>query len=412
METACDGLAALCRMPLENAWPLVTATNALTGRVRTRKLEEILWAAAAAPDASPFIGDALAVLWKKRSGLGKLSQAKRLIRHETVGRRAVLALVDELAEQQKKTASARPIGHRLQIWLLLRRHGGWLRRDPEGWGRVGHLFSINDDARRMLRWFNGWESRPKVEPWMLNNLVAVLLNNGRWDDALKVCRGLVHLPCRDHTTKDSQLLLAVDDLSRGDAATAERRMEGLEEKHFGEFYKLVYRCYAALRDVHWILNASELDPAKRKTALKKRVQTWKDSLPGNSSWGTAHRCVFRKTSRHLAQATGIKTFNTFLPSMRAALTPVQIALCFFVLLSLVAFAIGLFSWFTAPPPAPPPQTVPTTHTPRRFSPFEPKMQQDRRAFDPAAPWSAAPGPPPELETEKARLHEIEKLLRP
>ncbi len=125
---------------------------------------------------------------------------------------AARVLVDELA----KAGSA----WRLRWWLL--RHRAWLRRSDATWAACGYVFASHGCWTEVMLWMRDWQSREALQPWMLQNLTVALHNWSRHGTAARIHRVAAALEPADQTTLRHRAWVALEDLSRGDAALALR----------------------------------------------------------------------------------------------------------------------------------------------------------------------------------------------
>lgn len=152
-------------------------------------------------------------------------------------RKASIAWINTLAEGRQK--------HRLRSYVELYRTA--LRADDTSWGQVGsNLYEIGD-LRVAVDWLSDWRSREKVEPWMLWNLALALRQLKRDRESHDVSEHALTLP-PDHTTDPHLLLLAVDDLLRGEYERGQQRLTHINIGALREWDRFLYDLATALLD--------------------------------------------------------------------------------------------------------------------------------------------------------------------
>lgn len=87
----------------------------------------------------------------------------------------------------------------LAILRLTRNHE--LRANHEWWGAYGYAYSCLHKNIATIRWLRDWRDHPRVEPYMLNNLILSLLRLNRHRAARDVLRHAITLPPDDATPR-------------------------------------------------------------------------------------------------------------------------------------------------------------------------------------------------------------------
>lgn len=98
-------------------------------------------------------------------------------------------------------------------------NGEKLQKQTESWGAVAYQLSNLTDLKRMHRWFEGWQSRPDVMPWMLWNYTIVLRRNGQTEKADEINAAALRL-MPDETVNLHLMTLGLTEFARGDFGSA------------------------------------------------------------------------------------------------------------------------------------------------------------------------------------------------
>jgi hypothetical protein len=94
-----------------------------------------------------------------------------------------------------------------------------LRSQSATFGQVAYQLSVTGDLERSERWFDGWERRGDVRPWVLWNRAIVQWRNGSQHGAEKTSQAALGLPY-DDTINLHLTMLGLAALKRGDAGEA------------------------------------------------------------------------------------------------------------------------------------------------------------------------------------------------
>lgn len=116
---------------------------------------------------------------------------------------------------------------RRRFHAVLRQHREALHRSKELFGAVGYNFHLMRRYRDTVEWFNGWQERREIEPYMLNNLVLAHQSLGQRAEAhAALLRGL---ELADHNAIKLRFHLwaALDAAIRGDTAQAAEFMDAV-----------------------------------------------------------------------------------------------------------------------------------------------------------------------------------------
>jgi len=171
------------------------------------------------------------------------------------GKRAIAEVLSHIGEAARRSpTNAWWTNARLKAQLHLIHHycRAW-DRDNEYWGMFGYALTNYPRPRWAVRWLSDWESRPGVEPWMVQNLASALLSLHRGRGARAVLR-------RVATTMGPRMDLgvvletwcAIGACIDGDVPLAERLLHtaprGVLADHHRALLQLAETLFAVCRD--------------------------------------------------------------------------------------------------------------------------------------------------------------------
>lgn len=321
-EEAFAGLKEMCRSPLESSEPLKTAVEQVCGgsalkRPPSRKeVARFLETVAAEPEASPWVGEELARLWRQRGWWFLHFKLRKFVPGSPAGAQALLAAMEDYLDDLEKFEKLqnRPItlgSFRLRFWLFLWCHGEWLRTDTLAWANFGRVLMARNELRRGRKWFHNWRDREGVEPWMMIDWLFLLLNNNRWDPAYRLARMVVAFLKPDHAMPYFRMIKAFYEVQHGDPRLAEEQLQLIDIKSFSEdFWLGVHDGCRLLLELDG-LAAAEADPGRRRTQLWERVAAWQQDFNARRNRGTIISPVSRVFQQTLKTAVRRHSFGFF-----------------------------------------------------------------------------------------------------
>ncbi len=242
-ERALEPFAALCSLSQAEQWSIAQAAKALDDRGQRRSVDSLIDKRLTQGGASP----ALAEFWVERQlarGRWRLhSRLKTLKAEGEVGRRAVLRYLDGMGQafqraRQKRDVTS-PLKLRYHFNRLLRKHGGWLKADVEGWGKVGYVLTCIGRPGPVIAWLGDWKSRPNAESWMLHNLIIMLQRKGRYEESREIIRHAVALRHGAELYEVFRLWAAFEEALLGNTTLAEQHLATLPVEAVKELHRPV-----------------------------------------------------------------------------------------------------------------------------------------------------------------------------
>jgi hypothetical protein len=136
-----------------------------------------------------------------------------------------------------------------------------LRAETVSFGAVSFHLANLADAGRMRKWFDGWQARGNVTPWMLWNLAVVLWRSGAAAEAEEANRAAIEL-AGDDSTNGHLTVLGLAALKRGDVDEAQRARDEINPAALSGWDRYIYdvlaECLMAIERVE----AADADGAK------------------------------------------------------------------------------------------------------------------------------------------------------
>ena len=250
---ALEAFESLCEIEHAERWSLSKAIKALdTGGYR-KSLDKILNKCIVKAKCSP----ALAECWVQRKiagGRWNLHGRLNALKAEgEIGRRAVLCYLDQMGEacnlaRRKKDVTG-SLKLRFHFWRLLKQHREWLKKDVEGWGKVGYVLTSAGRAGPTIAWLSDWKSRPNAESWMLYNLVLMLHRKGRYEEGREIIRHAVSLRHERELYGTFRLWAAFEEAVEGNDDLALQHLALLPTEDVKEYYQPLFPMTRLLLDL-------------------------------------------------------------------------------------------------------------------------------------------------------------------
>jgi tetratricopeptide (TPR) repeat protein len=226
-QAAKDALRKLSLSRTAGPEHLDVALGALFEAQRYRIVDETVEEVVHNETVNPHVG----ALWvERRWKHGKRScdrERKALIRGGEPGRRALIRLLEHLADAQCK----------FRFRWLVRKHRGWLHEHLLGWTAVAYGYNQFGLGRAVVDWCEGWRNREPLRMADLLHLKIALSNLGRDAEALEVVRVAEGLP-PDHTTSIFKLHSALGFALAGATDEARERLILASLDGLPEYYNL------------------------------------------------------------------------------------------------------------------------------------------------------------------------------
>ncbi len=210
-----DLLNQLCATNKLQESSLERAVDVLNQKYRLQKLTHILEKHLSEASTSPVVAEVWVRLQVRR---GNWALRKRLHRLGVAGelrRCAILAYLgcigDALQDARQKRDVTKPWTLRFHLRRLLKQNREWLRKDTDGWGKVGYVLACIGKPDAVIDWLKDWKTRPNAESWMLNNLVLMLQRKHRYAESREVVRHAVSLRHSEHLFANFRIWAAFEE---------------------------------------------------------------------------------------------------------------------------------------------------------------------------------------------------------
>ncbi len=296
-------LERLCLVPDLGLWPVQSIVTLLDESGHRRDVTRVLKAALAKTEVTPVVGE----LWVRREtgrsrwfGLRRLGQ---LTTRGEIGRRALIAWLEcfgESAQEHRQRFGRSPFFRTLAFRWLVRKHRTLLTTNDECWGAAGYAHACLQRPRATVRWLSSWREHPTARPWMLANLVTALRNLRRDAEADEVCRAVLKMPVRDHTTADAALWLAMEQLLSDDDAALAEATRCLDQHQAADFTPRLQEIFALGRAVVAVRQSPE---PERKRIAREQQKLLGEVFPGISLTRRSQcsRRMFRRCLQRMAR---------------------------------------------------------------------------------------------------------------
>ena len=174
-----ERLRGLCLTKGEDVTELEAAAQALRQSGYKQELSQVLREAIWWPESHPHVG----ALWIRRL-LSSNNWDRRYPKsmdqlcreHREIGHRAVIEFLGTVGAKHRITL----------VRQAVRKHGRWLRANPEGWGAGARALVAARLYRQAAKWMSDWRQRAPLDLPMLHCLALALRGAGREQQAQEI----------------------------------------------------------------------------------------------------------------------------------------------------------------------------------------------------------------------------------
>jgi hypothetical protein len=169
-----------------------------------------------------------------------------------------------------------------------------LRKNNLTWGSVANAFVTLQKYEAVPQWMHDRDIH-ELKPWILLSLVISLHSLGRVSEARAAADDALKLSY-DHGTSTLRAWVAWHEAVEGNFDAARDRLNDVNHKEIGEYYKPLCRFTDALLESHYRSDRVAFGIASN-TVAQTVLQTkwiWKDKLMKNAYLGTIDRIAIRR----------------------------------------------------------------------------------------------------------------------
>jgi cellulose synthase operon protein C len=298
--TALSKLRSLCVSKSTDSDALYYATDLIFKMRWYSEAEKVFLQSSNLSNAKPEVG----AFWIQARMAQKkwwcLGQLKKLISKGEVGRHALVAYIEELAELNRAYRQTRQLFtptvlRRLSLYLI-KKHSVWLKSEDWAWGKVGYALVSQDLYRRCANWLSDFKNRSKAEQWMLNNLLIALHRLGRDAKADEVARHALTLPAQSNTDSHFRVWVGLEDALNGRCDQAHQILKSVNISKLSEQDKTI-------REVAELLLSIQQPKAKWNSFDKEHEKLLKKLLQG-AHWNKTLRTVFSRSLKLMSEKLG------------------------------------------------------------------------------------------------------------
>lgn len=222
--------------------------------------------AARSDSANLFIGYYLIeYIWEKQGERAARETLASLQPNPKVWGKSIGKFYELLLKQNKNA----------EIESFIEQNEAALGSNDAAWASTGYALISSDKFEKCVRWFDGWEKRENIEPWMLYNFSNSLRYTGENDKAHFISQKALELK-PDYTVNFHLTILGVEELHAGNYAAAEHIFRQINPSDLSdwEFY-----FYNLLRCGLDIKNAADANAQVDVDFLIKEITTYCLSQP-------------------------------------------------------------------------------------------------------------------------------------
>ena len=220
----------VCRSATASRAQLNHAIKTLADKLWGEPIDKVLEEAIEWPDANPLVGEFWVERWFGRDDAQKFrARLEAFPNKNAVWHNAASAYLEKLGQGKR--------GAEVRSFLSIHRDD--LRQDNSSWGTVGYVLLELHYEKEAANWLSDWPTRSELQPWMLWNGVLALRSLKRDDEAYQWGQHAVDLP-PDHTSGPHHILVALDDVLKGQAEEGAERLRKVNYDELSEWQKFVY----------------------------------------------------------------------------------------------------------------------------------------------------------------------------
>jgi tetratricopeptide (TPR) repeat protein len=168
-------------------------------------------------------------------------------------------------------------GKNQQVYNFIERKSKVLKSDTEMWASAGYSLNRIKEYKKAIIWFSDWQTREKVEPWMLWNLSLSLRRVGKPDKALVIHQAALNIE-KDDTISLHQVMLGLDNASSGNLREAKDLAKKVDFDSLQEWHKYFYFLMMTVID---IFDSAGRDERKRDELIRQMLKV---SLSNKKLW--------------------------------------------------------------------------------------------------------------------------------
>lgn len=212
-------------------------------------------------------------IWEKQGEKACRSELTRLRENPKVWESAVGKFIELLLKNQKIA----------EVESFIDENEAALKTSDNTWASVGYALIAAKNYEKCNQWFNDWENREKIEPWMLWNYSNSLRYTGDTETAHRVSQKALELKTPDDSINLHLTMLGADELHNGNYAAAEQIFRQINPSTMTDWEVYFYHL---LKYGLGIKNTASADAANEVDVLLKEITNyclkqpnlWKDRI--------------------------------------------------------------------------------------------------------------------------------------